>query len=207
VGNRRSCQSSCYFTSYKQHTLSRIWPSSLSVELSNQNIFSAGILVVVCRGSFYSMTFFGICCFLFRSWYFIETSLKAKWYYMQLRLLPPSPQIDTIIVSHPPDPQPHSPHPIYTYPDDNSHNSKVFMLNLAHFSDMYCITSVQLATDQYNVLDHKYGVRKQLFSIHKKVCILNTLLWPVTICSSLTKSDKQLISTSQLLVLCDDSYK
>jgi len=45
---------------------------------------------------------------------------------------------------------------------------------------MYCIPSIQLATDQYNVLDHNYGVRKQLFRIHKKVCILNTLLGPVT---------------------------
>jgi hypothetical protein len=57
---------------------------------------------------------------------------------------------------------------------------KSFMLNLAHFSGMYCIPSTQLATDQYNVLGHKYAVRKQLFSIRTKVCILNTLLWPAT---------------------------
>jgi hypothetical protein len=48
-------QSSCYFTSYKQHTLSGIWPSSLSVELSKQNIFT--VLVVVYRRSLYAMIF------------------------------------------------------------------------------------------------------------------------------------------------------
>lgn len=94
--------------------------------------------------------------------------------------LPPSFSPDTIIVSHPPDPQPHSPFPILIHPDDNSHNSKGFMLNLAHFSGMYCIPSTQLETDQYNVLDYKYAARKQLFSICTKLCVLNTLLWPVT---------------------------
>jgi hypothetical protein len=53
------------------------------------------------------------------------------------------------------------------------------MLNLAHFSGMYCISSTQLETEQYNVLDYKYAARKQLFSIHTKACILNTTV-PVT---------------------------
>jgi hypothetical protein len=47
------------------------------------------------------------------------------------------------------------------------------MLNLANFSGMYCIPSTQLATDQYNVLDHKYAGRKQPFSFRTKV-------WPQT---------------------------
>jgi len=41
-----------------------IWPSSLSVELSNQNIFSAGILMVVYRGSFYSMINWNLLLFI-----------------------------------------------------------------------------------------------------------------------------------------------
>jgi hypothetical protein len=94
--------------------------------------------------------------------------------------LPPSPPSDTIIDTHPSDPQPHSPHPIFIYSDDNSYNSKVFTLNLADFSGMYCIPCAQIATDQYNVLYHRYAARKPLFSIWITVCTLNSLLWQVT---------------------------